>query len=313
VLLVQAGRLPTTDYLVLPHVAGLGVPVRVADSARERSDDGALAPGALVVFVRYVERAWMARVEAALPRLAGVAYFMDDDLLDAAALRGLPPRYAWKILRLALARRNWLRRVGARLWVSTAYLADKYRTWAPVVIAPRPDAALLARSSPVRVFYHGTASHGAEIRWLVPVVREVLGRAPESSFEIFGDVSVNRLYRGLPRVSVLHPMSWTNYLAYTSSAPLDIGLAPLLPGRFNAARVHTKFFDFVRCGAAGIYSDVEPYASFVRDGVDGMLVPNEPGAWREAILRLIADGDFRARMTAAARERALALAAGTAG
>ncbi len=148
---------------------------------------------------------------------------------------------------------------------------------------------------------------------MLPVVREVLERAPESMFEIFGTAPVNRLYRGMPRVAVLHPMSWANYLAYSSAAPLDIGLAPLLPGGFNAARGHTKFFDFVRCGAVGIYSNVEPYASFVRDGVDGLLLPNEPAVWRDAILHLVRDDDRRRGMATAARERAWALAGGTSG
>jgi len=76
-----------------------------------------------------------------------------------------------------------------------------------------------------------------------------------------------------------------------------------LPGRFSAGRSSTKFFDFVRCGAVGIYSDSEPYASFVRNGVDGLLVRNDPEAWVEAILRLVHDSETRVAMAQAAALR----------
>ncbi|KPK47741.1 MAG: glycosyl transferase group 1 family protein, partial [Thiotrichales bacterium SG8_50] len=101
----------------------------------------------------------------------------------------------------------------------------------------------------------------------------------------------------------LHPMSWPNYHAYTSLGGLHIGLAPLLPGRFNAGRSSTKFFDFVRCGAVGIYSDTAPYAGFVRNGVDGLLVRNDPDAWVEAISTLARDGETRSRMAQTAAQR----------
>ena len=84
-------------------------------------------------------------------------------------------------------------------------------------------------------------------------------------------------------------------------------LAPLLPGAFNAARGPTKFFDFARMGAVGIYSDVAPYRGFIRPEVDGILLPNEPAVWVKAIAGLVADPERRVRMATAARERALTL------
>jgi glycosyltransferase involved in cell wall biosynthesis len=307
ILIVERGCLPSTDYIVRPHALGMHVPVAVVDSTRPAPATPDLPAGTLLVFVRYVERGWISRVREALPRLAGVAYFMDDDLIDWTALRGLPARYAFKIVRLALARQRWLTSIGAQLWVSSPYLAEKYRDRGAMLIQPLPTPKVMDKTTPVRIFYHGTASHAHEIRWLAPIIRDVQRSSPTSTFEIFGDSRVNRLYRDIPRVAVLHPMAWENYLAYSAAASLHVGLAPLLPGPFNAARCHTKFFDFVRCGAVGIYSDVEPYASFVQDGVDGLLVPNSAQAWSAAMVRLMGDDALRDRMAAAARHRALAL------
>jgi len=305
-VVIEHGRMPSTDYFVVPEAARLGLPVTVYNSTRGAVDTSALSPGALVVFVRYIDWQWAEAVRAAREHLAGVVLFMDDDLLDWNALRGLPLRYAYKIWHLTLRRRRWLEDVRATLWVSNQYLANKYASLRPTVVAAAQVPEITLSRPPVRIGYHGTASHGEEVRWLAPIVQRVQEQCDHTFFEIFGRADVNGLYRGIARTAVLHPMSWPNYHAYTSLGGLHIGLAPLLPGRFNAGRSSTKFFDFVRCGAVGIYSDTTPYAGFVRNGVDGILVKNEPDAWVEAILRLVRDSKTRTKMAEIAAERARA-------
>ena len=44
-----------------------------------------------------------------------------------------------------------------------------------------------------------------------------------------------------------------------------------------------------------------PYSLYIYDGVTGLLCANEPEAWYEAILRLVASRDERERLGAAAR------------
>jgi hypothetical protein len=303
VVVIEHRRMPSTDYFVLPQVARFGVPVSVVDSAGPAPEEGVLAPGTLVVFVRYVDPQWARAVAAMRSELSGVVLFMDDDLLDWNALSGLPLRYRYKIWRMSLRRKTWLREMDAKLWVGNDYLARKYQGLEPMVVAPAPGRDVLVSRPTVRIFYHGTASHSAEIRWLAPIIQEVQERCDHTFFEIFGGADVYRLYRTIPRTAVLHPMSWPNYRAYTSMGGLHIGLAPLLPGRFAAARSSTKFLDFVRCGAVGIYSNVVPYAGFVRSGVDGLLIDNDPDLWVEAMLRLVQDRETRAKMAKAAMER----------
>jgi hypothetical protein len=297
VCVVERGRNPSSDYYLHARVKALGVPVVQQPE-----------PGSLVVIVRYLDSLWRRRIEAVRESLAGVAYFMDDDLLDLGALSRPPLQYAARMFWLAWRHQSWLREIGAQLWVSTPYLAQKYRDWSPQLVGPLPASEMLQPRRPVRVFYHGTGLHRDEIRWLEPVVRNVQQSSAATWFEFFGPAWVNRLYRDVPRVSVVHPMGWENYQRYTASGAYDIGLAPLLPHAFNAARSHTRFFDFARCGAAGVYSKLEPYASFVRDGIDGLLVANERKAWTEAVLRLASDRDLRERISAQAAVRAHKLA-----
>lgn len=296
---------PSSANLLLPWLARQDWPVVV-----QRGELPELADGDFVVIVRYLTPAWRKAIERARDRLAGVAYFMDDDLWDRAAWQGLPRDYQRRLSDRALRHRPWVERHCDALWVSTEALARKYAAGSPRLIPLAPDAALLAQVDAVHVAYHGTASHAAEIEWLHPVMAEVLDRCPQVHFEVFGDRRVSSLYRELPRVTVLHPMRWPNYLDYTRATRRQIGLSPLLPVPFNAARGAVKFYDFARMGAAGVYSAVAPFKDFVRDGVDGLLLPNQPALWADAIAELAGDPARTSALSAAARVRALAGAGG---
>lgn len=297
VYLVEEQPNPSTDFFVLPACEGAGR--RVHRRGFDEVPEATALAGAVVVFVRYVPAAWRRRVAQMRPRLAGLVFFMDDDLLDPASAAGMPWRYRYKLYTLATRHGEWLRRQEARMWVSTPWLANKYAAWAPQQLSPRAVAA----GTPVcRVFYHGTASHDAEIRWLRPVMEEVLRRDERVVFEIVGGQDVHRLYRGLPRVTVVHPMKWPAYQAFLDMPGRDIGLAPLLDLPFNRARSCTKFLDITRCGAAGVYAENSECANVVRDGIDGLLLSMRQDAWTEALLALVADSPRRSRMAEAARD-----------
>ncbi len=281
---------PSSDYLLMPWLQRLGLTTVRAD-VRRAPAEGDLRRGDLVVLSRYVPPLWRRPLQKRLADLAGLVYFMDDDLLDPGALAGLPPAYAKKLSTLAGSQRRWLESHADAFWVATQALATKYAALHPHVIPLAPTPSMLVQQPALRIAYHGTASHAAEIDWLHAVVSGVQARCEHTHVELFGEHPVHRRYRDLPRVAVLHPMRWENYFAYTATHPADIGLAPLLPGAFNAARGAVKFYDYARMGAAGLYSDVEPYRGFVRDGLDGLLLPNDPQRWIETIAELAQAGN----------------------
>ena len=304
------GPSASVDYILEPHLRTLGLQVALVDTRLRPPAQAAATPAApLAVLVRYLPRGWegtLRRLRASGTRLV---YFMDDDLMDAAAVDELPARYRDRVRREALSQQATIRALCVESWVSTPYLADKYKAWQPQLVAVRPTAATLATHEPVWACYHGTTSHQAELDWLVPVAAALQAQVPPLRLEVFGDHAVYQRFRAIPRVTVLYPMDWPNYLDYTGGVRRQIGLAPLLAGRFNAGRGPVKFFDFARLGAVGVYSDVEPYRSLVRHGVDGLLLPDDPAAWVRTVAELAADAPRRQRMAQAARERAGALAA----
>lgn len=302
-----SGDSASISYLLGPYLASLGRPVDRLGAGQQKFVG---EPGCYhtVVVVRYLPAHWLEPLRSFRAAGGRIVYFMDDDLMDPEAAAGLPAAYAKRVRTLATRQRSNLEALCAEFLVGTSYLAQKYQAWRPTVLSPAASAADLAQQSPVTVCYHGTASHGLELAWLPEVVAGVQSERTDTLFEVFGDHSVNRAFRQLPCVAVLHPMSWPSYLAYTGCVRRDIGLAPLLPGLFNAARGPTKFLDFARMGAVGIYSDVAPYRGFIRPDVDGLLLPNEPEVWINAIAALAGDAPRRNRMAQAARQRALAMA-----
>ncbi len=287
---------PSTDCFVEPALETLDCRV-IRCGFHDIPDPGDLA-GAAVVFVRYVPRSWLKLIEVARAKIRLLVFFMDDDLLDPSASEGLSLTYRLKLARLAGRRKDWLRRQDAALWVSTAYLQRKYADWNPRLLLPVPAADSIDLR---RFFYHGTASHGREIRWLRPAVEEVLGSDERLSFEIIGGRNVYRLYRRLPRVTVVHPMSWSAYRMFSAMPGRHIGLAPLLDSPFNRARSYTKFFDITRCGGVGIYSPGSASAEVVSHNVDGLVVELNHNAWTEAILRLAKDDSLRESLLVGAR------------
>jgi hypothetical protein len=149
--------------------------------------------------------------------------------------------------------------------------------------------------------YHGTRAHVREMRWLKPVVREVQNRVPDAEFEIMGGAGVKRLFSGIPRVSVLAPRPWRDYAAYCENSSIALGVAPLLPGHFNAARAHVKIFDIAHCGAVGVYARRAPYFPALESS-GAAYADDDPRAWSDAIVALLTDDTRRLEQYARAAE-----------
>lgn len=266
-----------------------------------------IGEGVAMVIIRFITPQWQQKIEQNIDKLSRVVYFMDDDLFDPSALNGLPKEYRTKIIRRSAAQHRWITEYCDDIWVSTPYLAKKYAHLNPDIVSAKPSPSLLVAQRPVRIAYHGSSSHRDEKYWLRQVVEGVLALCPQANFEIFGEHEIYKLYRDLPRVSVLHPMSWQNYLAYTRTHQLDIGLAPLLDSAFNLARGPVKFYDFVRMGAVGIYSNTAPYSDFIEQNVNGVLLDNEPKMWIKTLSILVNAEQKRLKLAYNAKEFAHSL------
>ncbi len=304
--ILEWGRNPSTDYYILPRCsASAGVSHRLIDIRSATPSALDIPEGTFVVIVRYATAAWLRHLHRQRERLTGVAYFMDDDLPAALGDGSLPWRYRYKILRYFWLQRPVLAAVCSDVWVSTTYLAGRYGIGLERMLEPVSPVSAEPRQSGVTYFYEGTTSHAREFHWLRDVVDRVQGQTDDLTFLTVGPAATRRIFSGLPRVLCLHPVDWSTYKTSFPAVRHDIGLAPLLDSAHNRARSPTKFFDISRYGAVGIYSNVPPYAGFVRSGADGdgWLLDNDPDIWSATILRLARSETERARMAARARQR----------
>lgn len=87
--------------------------------------------------------------------------------------------------------------------------------------------------------------------------------------------------------------NYEQYLRGFSRAGYDIGLAPLYNDIFHRSKTNNKFREYGACRIAGIYSDVDVYASCVVNNKTGLLVDNDPEAWYQGIASLIENHELR--------------------
>jgi hypothetical protein len=236
-----------------------------------------------------------------------MAYLMDDDLLDPALLPQLPRTYRQRTKERITRQRARVAELCDPIWVTSAFLERKYAYLGALRLPLRPHPGLLAEHPRLQLAYLGSSVHQLEFAWLRQLLILLQSRQPHTHVDLFGDLSINRQFRDLPRVRILHPMRWPSYLAETGQGRCDLLLTPLLESPLNAARAPVKFIDAARCGAAGLYSDRSPYRGFIRPGIDGLLLGDCQQEWLEAIEWLIGDGEARQRLAMEGRRRALEL------
>jgi len=292
VLIIEYGRNASTDYYVLPWLKSrLPFPITLLDISHQEYKNWRepIPEDTFVVIVRYITKEALEHLEKYRSRLRGVAFFFDDDFISMFDDKSIPGEYRKKIRKLFYKHRNILSRICSEIWVSSPHLAKKYANDSPRLIPAVYEENMGDHHNAIRIFYHGTKIHRPEIEWLQPIIKHIQTTRDDTQFEIIGDHWVNRLFRDIPRTTILHPMSWCNYLEYCRAQQLDIGLVPLSDNSINEARSHTKFYDILRSGAVGIYSDKQPYKSIVKDWETGILADHHPESWIETIDMLADD------------------------
>jgi hypothetical protein len=315
VVVLHQGAGSTIDHFLRGPLEKRQTRLLELDSAQEpkRGSLETLVTLRQVVVVRYLPRRWLRVLGQA--RRAGVTliYLMDDDLLDPALLAELPPTYRRRVRERITLQRGRVPSLFDRIWVTSPVLERKYAHLGAERLPLHPHPSLLLERPRVQLAYFGTSVHEREFAWLRELLSVLQARHAHTHVDLFGDLTINRQFRDLPRLRILHPMRWPSYLAETGPGRVDVLLTPLFDSPVNAARAPVKFIDAARCGAAGLYSDRPPYRGFIHHGVDGLLLGDQQRQWLEAIEQLLEDPEARRRLATQGRERALRLSRGEPG
>lgn len=319
VLVFVKGDNASFDYYLSARLRALGVPYEVRCIDRDGLD-GIDADGLLVIICRYIrlrQVKWLARNRS---RLAGIAYFIDDDIAALVSDNQSNLDYRLYLAYFACLPMKRLSSLLTHLWVSTEALAcalSQQQRGKATVLAPAPviedhlPLDRVHRESALKIAYHATNAHRREHAFLVPVVEEVMRRRPDVRFEVLARGRSEGLWRSalIPsgRITVLPPTNWQEYQRRSREEGADIALMPLMEGRANASRADTKLIDCCRMGAASLMSDVAPYRRNRNSGV--LMVENSPEKWIEELLVLIDQADRREAARQATHDLVLAMMA----
>lgn len=159
---------------------------------------------------------------------------------------------------------------------STAYLAEQWRDMGASNVAVFPNqlvhlqplAEIVER--PFTVGWAGSPGHFADLYHVAPHLQHWLDAHPAVHLAIMTNELAQEFFHLDPLRFHFKPFgSIESYLDFLGS--IDVGIAPLLPTKYNKGRSDVKFLEYASCGVAGIYQNLEPYRNVVRDFETGLL------------------------------------------
>lgn len=167
--------------------------------------------------------------------------------------------------------------------------------------------------SRVRIgYFSGSNTHQVDFRACEDALLQVMARHPQTVFVLVGILELDERWKPFEDRIEHHPLL-PHLEMLDILAGIDINLAPLEIGNpYCEAKSQLKIFEAGIVGVPTIASAISSYAEAMDSGADGFLAAS-PEEWLEMLERLVSDSDLRARMGAAAYERALRQYSPTAG
>lgn len=251
---------------------------------------GALfAGGDVAVILRHADRRHLDLFGE--QRFRRVYFLIDDDLFALGEGDGLPADYRRRLLRY---RDGLLRQLLPRVTHVVAP-SDQILAAYGDKIGLRLDPAQCYPLGSLRhhdgagrfeVVFSGTRSHLEDLAAVAGGVAEFLRKRPEARLTTFLGGHAPKALQRLANVRHLPPMAWEDYRRFAAGNRFHAAIAPALDTGFNRARSFSKLLDHAGFGAAGIYSRQPPFTGLIEAGKSGLLLPNEPASWRDALAGL---------------------------
>ena len=195
-------------------------------------------------------------------------------------------------------------KVATAITTTTPTLRDALRADKPCYIVPNfadpkfYDGPRLVHDD-IRIVFTGAAGgRWGEFQYLDPLVTWLGETYPQVKVVVLGYLPAQWLDH--KHVYVVRWCDVPMYFSLLNHLAPDIGLAPLVPHDFNRCKSVIKYYEYAMAGAAGIYSDLEPYHE-VRHGDTGLVVPHDVDAWKDALTTLIESATMREEIAGAGK------------
>lgn len=199
------------------------------------------------------------------------------------------------------------------LTVTTPYLADQLRQYnSNIFVLPNYlDDSLWEFNAPqvepvgdkIRIFFMGTVTHVPDLEMLKPAFRALAMKYPGRLEYVFYGANL-RFEENLPAMVTncqSETFVYADYVKVALAQKANIAIAPLENIPYNHCKSSIKFFEYSATGLPGVYSNVTPYASVIKDGVNGFTAATVD-EWIDKLSQLIENPQLRESMALAAQE-----------
>ena len=123
---------------------------------------------------------------------------------------------------------------------------------------------------------------------IVPILYTLLKMFDFLHFVVIGNIAHNFQIPS-ERIRCYETCSEEQFSQLLSGIDNGIGLLPLDDSLFSSCKSPIKFWHYTSCGIVSVASDLSPYAQYIDNDVNGILLDNTPDAWCTALSRLIRD------------------------
>lgn len=190
-----------------------------------------------------------------------------------------------------------------QVWFATRHLMSMYPTCNAAVVPNALDPRIWRNyrerprkpfqpGAPVQLLYMGTPTHDTDFQILLSALDELWVRRP-GGFRLTLVQAVRKppvrpwLKRLSPPPQARPYPRFARWLR--EQGPFDVGLAPLVDDRFNAAKSDIKILDYAALGLMSVVSDVAAYRDTAPESPFVVRCTNDGTAWVEALQELIDD------------------------
>lgn len=179
------------------------------------------------------------------------------------------------------------------VWVTTDALKDLYSEYNDnIYVLPNSIALEAHTPSPNNsakkvVCWQGSKTHDHDLKLLSKHVARLI-KDPDVFVKIWGSLD-------FPGAYTVPAVDFQAFHAVLSQVDACIGLAPLVPVKFNLSKSNLKFLEYSIQGAVTIASNYGPYADTIVSGETGLLISNN-NDWYDVIRNLLDNDDLRCKM-----------------
>lgn len=219
-----------------------------------------------------------------------IIYDLDDALLDVPEAH---PFYKW--LSTSVPYIKWILKEADLITVSTKVLKEsltKY-TSRPIVVQPNVVDWNLFNALPRPQKKHfnflisGTSTHLGDWSLIEEPLAEILNTYQKRVNAIFFGEIPKRFSNHPSAQLVPFQTDYKSYAAILKGLDIQAALVPLENTRFNNCKSNIKWLEYSASGITGVFSNLTPYSSCIRNGETGLLVNDSENDWFQGMKQLV--------------------------